>query len=147
MRNSFSSRYTTGFTEQFAMQLVNILKTNQSLEKLDITSNMLNNEGREKLLNSLKEENNSTLLELDTNYCIGLSKPVDLIQFKINTEIEPNRIWKRYNTNREKKEEEHGKKNISYFNYPLLLEALQNRPTYVFEFLQFEIDSFVAMRK
>jgi len=161
MRNSAPCRH---ITEQFASQLVNILKTNQSLEKLAISPIMLTNAGRERLLNSLEEENNSTLLELDTYYDVGVYRVED-IQSKIDTEMEWNRIWKRYNTNyglpaiilaeKEKKttssleneplrkkkkieEEEHGKKDISLVIYPVLLEVLQNRPTHLYQFLQNE---------
>jgi len=162
-----SSSFTTAFTEQFATQLVNILKTNQSLENQFISSNMLNNAGREKLLNGLKEENNSTLLNLDVNYGgLNSSRSDDPIQSKINTEMKWNRIWKRYNTNyglpaiilaeKEKKtftasieneplrkkrkmeQKEHGKKNITLDIYPVLLEILQNRLTHLYQFLQNE---------
>ena len=109
---------------------------------------MLNNAGREKLLNSLKEENNSTLLNLDTIYSGLNSRSDDPIQSKINTETKWNRIWKRYKNNyglpaidlsetkkkiiasveieplckkKNQEEEEHGKKKISLAIYPILL--------------------------
>ena len=96
LSNSFSTCYTTEFNARFATQLVNILKINQSLEKLVIPPGMIKIKGRQNLLNSLKEENNSTLLELNTYYRID---DCDSIQLKINTEMKWNRIWKRYNTN------------------------------------------------
>ena len=126
---------------------------------------MMDNAGREKLLNSLEEENNSTLLELDTNSFNWSYSPND-IQSKIDTEMKWNLIWKRYNTNyglptaivlsekkkkttvsheieslrkkKKKKKEEHGKKIISLVIYPVLLEVLQNRPTHLYQFLRNE---------
>ena len=60
MEDYFSSSFTT---ETFAMQLANILKTNQ-FGKTGNFFKYAKQWGREKVLNSLKEENSSTLLQI-----------------------------------------------------------------------------------
>ena len=137
------NRVVQGDAKKLATYLAKILRRNKGLEDVIVSTNLMNNTGREILLKSLRDHNNSTLLKLRvTNYDNAWSKSyrdiADKLQSEIDIELKCNRIMKRYDMNL-LAAQRINKKTISLKIYPGIIDAIQQKePNHIYRFLQNE---------
>ena len=74
--------------DEWAVHLANALKTNKTLEYLDLRGNDIRDEGAKKLAEALKENNTLKSLSLEDNYItyIGVIALAEML--KVNTSLE-----------------------------------------------------------
>ena len=129
--------------KKLATYLAKILRSNKGLEDVIVSTIQMNNTGREILLKSLRDHNNSTLLKLSvTNYDNEWSNSYRDIAYKLQSEIDIelkcNRIMKRYDMNLLAAQRKN-KKTISLKMYPGFIDAIQQKePNNLYRFLQNE---------
>ena len=131
--------------KKLATYLAKILRSNKGLEDVIVSTIQMNNTGREILLKSLRDHNNSTLLKLSvTNYDNALSIYISYrdiaykLQSEIDIELKCNRIMKRYDINL-LAAQRINKKTISLKMYPGFIDAIQQKePNHIYRFLQNE---------
>ena len=137
------NRVVQGDAKKLATYLAKILRRNKGLEDVIVSTIQMNNTGREILLKSLRDHNNSTLLKLSVkNYGKSLTKYTRgiayMFQSEIDIELKCNRIMKRYDMNLLAAQRKN-KKTISLKMYPGFIDAIQQKePNDLYRFLQNE---------